>query len=261
MNNITTTTQQLPDTLEDLSRFVLIGREKLNSVRAEIRAINKIGLAKEVHEQKLAEAQEIAEAVLDAEVKIGELTKRMEKATPNNNPYHEIDSAVELVKPKAAALEQIGISQRTAERFEQLANNPEYVEQAKAEARENNRIVTRQNVLDKIAPVKSRTQSMKEFKQKARDEHEEFRKTSSTQNVIDLSAAREDKANQEVIGLDVSVSIRKVFSAVNSISFLKTDEMKIMLDETKTEEKRELINQAQNCIRILIHLIRIIEEG
>lgn len=50
MNDITTTTQQLPDTLEDLSRFVLIGREKLNSVRAEIRAINKIGLAKEVAE-------------------------------------------------------------------------------------------------------------------------------------------------------------------------------------------------------------------
>lgn len=257
MNNITTTTQQLPDTLEDLSRFVLIGREKLNSVRAEIRAINKIGLAKEVHEQKLAEAQEIAEAVLDAEVKIGELTKRMEKAQGERRDLELSNNSV----TKLEQLDAIGISKLQASRFEQLANNPECVEQAKTEARENNRIVTRQNVLDKIAPVKSRTQSMKEFKQKARDEHEEFRKTSSTQNVIDLSAAREDKANQEVIGLDVSVSIRKVFSAVNSISFLKTDEMKIMLDETKTEEKRELINQAQNCIRILTHLIRVIEEG
>jgi len=30
---------QLPDTMEDLSKFVLVGREKLNAVRAEIRAI------------------------------------------------------------------------------------------------------------------------------------------------------------------------------------------------------------------------------
>ena len=70
MNEITTQTTQLPDTLEDLARFTLIGRERLTAVRAEIRAIEKVGLAKEVHEQKLAEAQEIAEAVLDAEAKI-----------------------------------------------------------------------------------------------------------------------------------------------------------------------------------------------
>ena len=46
---------QLPSTIEDLSRFVLVGREKLNAVRAEIRAIEAIGLASEVHEQKLSE--------------------------------------------------------------------------------------------------------------------------------------------------------------------------------------------------------------
>ena len=63
MNELSQTTRQLPDTLEDLSKFVLIGREKLNSVRAEIRAIEKVQLAAEVHEQKLEEAQEIAEAI------------------------------------------------------------------------------------------------------------------------------------------------------------------------------------------------------
>lgn len=39
---------KLPSTIEDLSRFVLIGREKLVAVRAEIRAINKVGLAQAV---------------------------------------------------------------------------------------------------------------------------------------------------------------------------------------------------------------------
>ena len=60
---------------------MLVGREKLVAVRAEIRAIDKVGLAKEVREQKLQEAQAISEAVLDAEVKIGELMRSVPKAT------------------------------------------------------------------------------------------------------------------------------------------------------------------------------------
>ena len=80
MNEIVTNTANLPANIEDLSKFVLVGREKLTAVRAEIRAIQKVGLAKEVHEQKLREAQDIADAVLDAEVRIGELTRAMPKA-------------------------------------------------------------------------------------------------------------------------------------------------------------------------------------
>ncbi|MFH2032408.1 MAG: hypothetical protein ABIJ40_17560 [Bacteroidota bacterium] len=69
------TESKLPVRLEDLTRFALIGREKLNSVRAGIRAINKLGLAKEVREQKLEEGQMLGEALLDAEARIGDLLK------------------------------------------------------------------------------------------------------------------------------------------------------------------------------------------
>ena len=48
---------KLPASLDDLSKFVLVGREKLVAVRAEIRAIEKVGLAQEVRKQKLSEAQ------------------------------------------------------------------------------------------------------------------------------------------------------------------------------------------------------------
>jgi hypothetical protein len=37
-------TSNLPTKIEDLSRFVLIGREKLTAVRAAIRAIDKVGV-------------------------------------------------------------------------------------------------------------------------------------------------------------------------------------------------------------------------
>jgi hypothetical protein len=48
MNELTVTQSNIPANIEDLAKFVLIGRDKLQSVRAEISAISKLGLAKEV---------------------------------------------------------------------------------------------------------------------------------------------------------------------------------------------------------------------
>lgn len=150
MNEIQTANTMLPETLPELSKFVLIGREKLTAVRAEIRAIEKVGLAQEVRSQKLKEAQAISEAVLDAEVKIGELMERVPKATPNNNPFHENDSTVDLVKPKAEVIRESGFTPKQIERFQIIAKHPEAVSAAKARARENEEVVTRQSVLDII---------------------------------------------------------------------------------------------------------------
>ena len=72
---------QLPENIPDLAKFVLIGRDKLKAVRAEIHAIDKVGMAKEVYNQKLEEAQEIAEVVTDAECRMGELLKAVPKAS------------------------------------------------------------------------------------------------------------------------------------------------------------------------------------
>ena len=149
MNELTNRNWQPPDSIEDLSKFVLVGREKLNAVRAEIRAINKVGLAQEVYQQKLTEAQDIADAVLDAEVRMGQLTAVMEKSK-GGRPKETADNVVESFPTKREQLDEIGISQKTAERFETLAKHPEAVEKAKAAAREDGRIVTRQDVLTKI---------------------------------------------------------------------------------------------------------------
>ena len=116
----------------------------------------------------LQEAQEIAEAVLDAEAKIGELTKDMEKAV---NQYAIRNGA----ESKSSQLQSVGIKQDTAERYERLARHPKTVERAKADARAEGRIVTRQDVLNRIAPPsKSRRQFMKDFQKQVRVEHEIF---------------------------------------------------------------------------------------
>lgn len=150
MYEVTERQKQLPDNIEDLSKFVLVGREKLNAVRAEIRAINKVGLAQEVYQQKLAEAQDIADAVLDAEVRMGQLTAAIPKAQGQRNDTELCNNSDTKLKPKEEQLSDIGLTRQQANRFETLAKHPEAVEKAKETAREEGSIVTRQDVFREI---------------------------------------------------------------------------------------------------------------
>jgi len=160
MGNLTTRESQLPATLEDLSGFILVGREKLVSVRAEIRAIGKLNLAQEVRNQKREEAQMLSEALLDAEVRLGELLKQIPKQPgvrtdiERNKP--QCSTAPKLEKPKHEIVKDLGFSVDQQKRFEALADNKDLVEQVKAEARENDDIPTRSRVLDLAQQRKKR---------------------------------------------------------------------------------------------------------
>jgi N6-adenosine-specific RNA methylase IME4 len=166
MNELATHQNGLPTTIEDLTRFVLIVREKLIAVRAEIRAIDKLGIAEGVRKQKLEEAQMISEAVLDAETKIGTLTVQIPKASGKRTDIKPPDSGVARLdaKPKSEIIRNLGFTPKQVERFETLAKNPEIVEQAKAEARENDDIVSRSFVLEKIKTAE------REHKEQQREE-------------------------------------------------------------------------------------------
>ena len=141
MNNLTTTTQNLPVTIDDLAKFALIGREKLVAVRAEIRAIDKVGLAQEVREQKLREAQAISEAVLDAEVRIGQLMQQVPKAQGKRTDIKPLPTDGQ--KSKTDVFADMGFTHSQVQRFETLAAHPEIVEQAKAEARFRRNLLNR----------------------------------------------------------------------------------------------------------------------
>lgn len=157
MNELTITNGNLPANLEDLSKFVLVGREQLVAVRAAIRAIDKVGVAQEVRKQKLKEGQEIAEAILDAEVRIGELMREVPKAqgfassilaTDGQNVKTKTETVAKMMGMDAAT--DKNKVQHMIKRFETLASHPEIVAQAKAEALENDTLVTRADVLDKV---------------------------------------------------------------------------------------------------------------
>ena len=152
MNDLTITQNNLPDNLEDLSKFVLVGREKLVSVRAYIKAINKLELAEDVREQKKEEAQMLGEALLDAETRIGELLQQIPKAQGKRNDVtlsHQCEE-VRKQETKQEVITRLGFNKDQASRFETLASNKDIVELVKAEARENEDIPTRSRVLQLV---------------------------------------------------------------------------------------------------------------
>ena len=163
MNELAAPNRQLPDTLPDLAAFVLVGREKLTAVRAEIRAIDRVQLAKDVRQQKQDEARMLSEALLDAEKRIGELTKAIPKAPPDRGNQYTGGKPTALSqsqKSKTEVITDLGFTPKQVERFEILADNPDVVEQVKQEARENDDIPTRTRVID-IVQQRKKEQSDK----------------------------------------------------------------------------------------------------
>lgn len=157
MNEITIKQENIPTTFEDVSAFAILAQEKLKSVRAEISAIKRLGLAEEVLRQKTQEAQELAEVKLRAEVKLGELTKAMPK---KQGARSDLTSSPGVTKSatKKESLEQANIPKQRASQYEMMADNPEIVEKAIAEARENDDIVSRSLVLNMVKSKKKEEQ-------------------------------------------------------------------------------------------------------
>jgi DNA modification methylase len=172
MNELTVTQSNIPANIEDLAKFVLIGRDKLQSVRAEISAISKLGLAKEVYEQKKAEAQEIAETVTLAEMRTGELLKAIPKASGGDRKSDKIKSniGVTFEKTKEETAKELGFTKMQVSRMQTLAENPEIVKEAIQEARANDDIVSRSFVLGKIKQEKKKVE-VEQAKKKIADEY------------------------------------------------------------------------------------------
>ena len=173
----------LPSKLEDLAQFVLIGRDKLAMVRAGIKALDKLDMAQEVRQQKKEEAQMLAEALMDAEVRIGEILLAMPKASGGDRKSEKIKIPTAEVfdyspkpepKPietKQEAAQKLGFNKQQVERFQTLAKNKDIVEQVKQEARANDDLATRTAVLQAV-----RAKQVEEKKENYEVKKKEFEK-------------------------------------------------------------------------------------
>jgi len=132
---ITKSGNYLPATLEELNTFILIGKQKLIAQKAKIKAIEQANLAVEAKEAALSDAQDMAEILLDAEVRIGEILEKMEvKPKPDGSSRGTFGGSEKTLPPD--------ISKKQSHQAQTLSRNKNVVEQAKAEARENGEIAT-----------------------------------------------------------------------------------------------------------------------
>lgn len=147
---------QLPDTLEDLTQFVLVGKAKLQAYMLKLQTVNKLSVAQEIRDQTLKEAQEISTALIAAEQRIGELLLAIPKATAYNNPSGKSDTQnrdeSNLGKPKSKSetISEMGYSKDEASDYQRMAKNPEIVRKVIDEAIANGEVVTKSQVLKEI---------------------------------------------------------------------------------------------------------------
>lgn len=260
VNELTTTQRQLPSTLPELSRFVLVGRDKLKAVKAEIHAIEKVGLAQEVREQKLHEAQEIAEVVTDAEVKIGELLKRIPKASggdrKSNNfkisPHVDFDS----VKPKAEVIRETGLTQRQAEHFQIMAENPDSVARAKERARQNGEVLSRSAVLEQVIRDCPKPKTAHREVMEAKERHNAFlEKKNSDQNVVSFRDIKEDAYDVKIIAREYFLEIETAIKKVTALSLFRDSvDIESVIKTFGKQDMEQLGKDIDDAVKVLCFL-------
>lgn len=132
MNNLVFQKENLPQTVEGLNKWRIIGKELLKAHKAKVRAADKMELP-EAKEAALDDAQDMAEVLLDVEVRLGEFLEAIPRSYP-------------LGSPGQTKTLPMDIDKRTSHIAQTLASHQDIVEQAKAIARERNEIPT----VDKI---------------------------------------------------------------------------------------------------------------
>ena len=149
MEEIQVLNSQLPTAVEDLAKYVMVGRERLVALQAELRAIDKVGMVDEIRQQKLLEAQDLADEVLLAEIRLGELISEIPEHPGKRTDLEPMDTAAQ--RSKKEVLQDLGFSVKTAQRFETLAKHPDIVASMSAEARAGGEIISRTSILKAIA--------------------------------------------------------------------------------------------------------------
>ena len=154
--SLQTSNIQLPEKMEELSKFVLINEERVHALRAQIKAIKKAKLAKEVYEQKLAEAQEIGQITVEAAQKMGELLLEIPKASGGDRKSEDfkIRDGSNFEKSKSETVRNLGFSKDQASQLQQMALNPEAVRIAVQKAIEKGDVVSRSQVMKEISAMK-----------------------------------------------------------------------------------------------------------
>jgi len=147
MHDLIKSTEHLPTTFEDLHKFILIGKEALKAQKAKIRAIEKAGMAAAAMEAARQDTQDIADILLDAEVKLGEMLEKIEPIPKPDGSGKGTFGGREKTLP-------LGITKKQSHQARQLADNKDIVEEVKKKARKEGRVPVATDVMGEIEKKK-----------------------------------------------------------------------------------------------------------
>ena len=162
MNELTTQNIQLPDTLEDLTQFVLVGKAKLSAYMSRLQTVNKLSVAQSIRDQTLEETQELANALIAAEQRIGELLLSIPKQSGGVNQYNKEEKSTGVEKSKSQITEEMGYTRHEVSDYQQMAKNPEVVQKVIDDALANGTVVSKSMVMKEIKALKEELRRAKE---------------------------------------------------------------------------------------------------
>lgn len=176
----------LPAKPAELAKFMIVAQEKVKAVKAEIRAIQKLNLAKEVYAQKMEEQRQLQEVILLSYQQMGEITREMPKGSGGDRKSENFKSSSgeTFEKSKTQAIQELGFSKPQVSRMEQMAAHPDIVEEVIAESQAGRTEATQGEVLRRIK---------------------------ERENVIDLSDARQQRCRQDMAQMDADYEVIKEF--------------------------------------------------
>jgi len=134
--NIQKRSDHLPTKIEDLNKWILIGKVKLKSQIAAIKAIKDINESIAAKEAALSDTQDLAEELLYAEARLGEMLAK-------GSPKGTFKKGGEKSLPD-------GINKKQSHISKSLYKNPDKIAEVVSEAREKGEVPVRQHVLNRI---------------------------------------------------------------------------------------------------------------
>lgn len=157
MNEIITAGQQiLPETIEDLTQFVLVNKAKLQAYMLKLQTVNRLTVAQEIRNQTLKEAQEVSNAVIAAEQRIGELLLAIPKQSGGDRKSEDFKNGdiAKFEKTKREVASDMGYSHNDVRDYQQMAKHPEVVKKVMEDALANGEVVTKASVMRAIKEIK-----------------------------------------------------------------------------------------------------------
>lgn len=251
MNELTTTAKKLPETIEEKTAYVLFGPEALRAYRKNLTAVKqKYGISSEQYKQIQLEAQETAENVLLYSVDIGNSMQEIEQTKGNR---YSLPSASGSTKEQT--IHNMGFTDRQARDFQTMAKHPNAVQSAIEDARKEDRIVTRQDVLNRII-TPTRKNPLKEISKEAWRNHMKV----EISPVVDLEDVKKDQENKNLIQAETKVRVLKMIETCTTISIIPDKDITGMWRKMDDRQKETLQRQLLNASKAISHILALSEE-